>query len=71
MNELAKLDDFMIRILSDIDGQPDWRSAAKVANAYYDGDQLSPKVREKLEERGQPTTVHNLIAPTIDGVLGM
>ncbi|KLI66531.1 portal protein [Vibrio vulnificus CladeA-yb158] len=71
MNELAKLDDFMIRILSDIDGQPDWHSAAKVANAYYDGDQLSPKVREKLEERGQPTTVHNLIAPTIDGVLGM
>ncbi|HDY7453062.1 TPA: portal protein [Vibrio vulnificus] len=71
MNELAKLDDFMIRILSDIDGQPDWRSAAKVANAYYDGDQLRPKVREKLEERGQPTTVHNLIAPTIDGVLGM
>ncbi|WP_051957120.1 hypothetical protein [Vibrio vulnificus] len=71
MNELAKLDDFMIRILSDIDGQPDWRSAAKVANAYYDGDQLNPRVREKLEERGQPTTVHNLIAPTIDGVLGM
>ncbi|MEK0268281.1 portal protein [Vibrio vulnificus] len=71
MMQLAKLDNFMIRILSDIDGQPDWRSAAKVANAYYDGDQLSPKVREKLEERGQPTTVHNLIAPTIDGVLGM
>ncbi|KYN88892.1 portal protein [Vibrio cidicii] len=71
MMQLAKLDNFMIRILSDIDGQPDWRSAAKVANAYYDGDQLSPKVREKLEERNQPTTVHNLIAPTIDGVLGM
>lgn len=71
MMQLAKLDDFMVRILSDIDGQPDWRSAAKVANAYYDGDQLDPKVRQKLEERGQPTTIHNLIAPTIDGVLGM
>ena len=71
MMQLAKLDNFMIRILSDIDGQPDWRSAAKVANAYYDGDQLNPQVREKLEARGQPTTIHNLIAPTIDGVLGM
>ncbi|WP_172565573.1 portal protein [Vibrio navarrensis] len=71
MMQLAKLDNFMIRILSDIDGQPDWRSAAKVANAYYDGDQLNPQVRKKLEERGQPTTIHNLIAPTIDGVLGM
>lgn len=24
-----------------------------------------------LEERGQPKTIHNLIAPTVDGVLGM
>ncbi|WP_430472250.1 portal protein [Vibrio misgurnus] len=71
MMKLAKLDDFMRRILSDIDGQPDWRSAAKVAAAYYDGDQLSPAVKQKLKERGQPTTIHNLIAPTIDGVLGM
>ncbi|WP_282476632.1 portal protein [Vibrio sp. ABG19] len=69
--QVATLDNFMFRILADIDGQPDWRTAAKVANAYYDGDQLDPKVKEKLQERGQPTTIHNLIAPTIDGVLGM
>ncbi len=61
----------MLEIMSDIDGQPNWRSNAKKAHAYYDGDQLSPKVIEKLRERGQPETMHNLIAPTIDGVLGM
>ncbi|TQQ06817.1 portal protein, partial [Vibrio cholerae] len=71
MMQHAKLDTFMLRILSDIDGQPDWRSAAKVATAYYDGDQLDPRVKDKLKQRGQPTTIHNLIAPTIDGVLGM
>lgn len=63
--------EFITRIMSDIDGQPDWRSASKVAMAYYDGDQLDPTVKAKLKERGQPATVHNLIAPTIDGVLGM
>jgi hypothetical protein len=57
--------------MSDIDGQPDWRTAAKTAMAYYDGDQLDPGVKKKLQERGQPATIHNLIAPTIDGVLGM
>ncbi|MCA2497789.1 portal protein [Vibrio parahaemolyticus] len=67
----AQPNEFMTRIMSDIDGQPDWRTAAKVAMAYYDGDQLDPGVKAKLKERGQPATVHNLIAPTIDGVLGM
>ncbi|WP_145600773.1 portal protein [Yersinia frederiksenii] len=55
----------------DIDHQPDWRTSANTACAYYDGDQLAPEVVAKLRERGQPLTQHNLIAPTIDGVLGM
>ncbi|CAH0531848.1 hypothetical protein CTH30272_04096 [Allocatenococcus thiocycli] len=67
----SKSNEFMTRIMSDIDGQPDWRTAAKTAMAYYDGDQLDPGVKKKLQERGQPATIHNLIAPTIDGVLGM
>ncbi|WP_145517549.1 portal protein [Yersinia mollaretii] len=58
-------------IASDIDHQPDWRTSANLACAYYDGDQLAPEVVAKLRERGQPLTQHNLIAPTIDGVLGM
>lgn len=58
-------------IMSDIDAQPQWRSNANRACAYYDGDQLSPQLIEVLRERGQPETMHNLVAPAIDGVLGM
>ncbi|MGL4486148.1 MAG: portal protein [Yersinia sp. (in: enterobacteria)] len=61
----------LMDISSDIDHQPDWRTNANLACAYYDGDQLAPEVVAKLRERGQPLTQHNLIAPTIDGVLGM
>ncbi|WFC15426.1 CHASE3 domain-containing protein [Aeromonas salmonicida] len=61
----------LLNLMSDIDGQPDWRTMANRACAYYDGDQLPPEVVKVLEERGQPITIHNLIAPTIDGVLGM
>lgn len=61
----------LLEIMSDIDAQPDWRSLAKKACAYYDGDQLPPEVINTLKERGQPLTMHNLIAPTINGVLGM
>ncbi|EFN9075481.1 portal protein [Escherichia coli] len=58
-------------LCSDIDSQPKWRDAANKACAYYDGDQLPPEVLQVLKERGQPMTIHNLIAPTVDGVLGM
>lgn len=61
----------LLEMLSDIDGQPDWRSKAKIAHAYYDGDQLAPEVVTELSDRDQPLTMHNLIGPAIDGVLGM
>lgn len=61
----------LLELMADINGQPDWRSMANKACAYYDGDQLPPGVVSTLQERDQPVTVHNLIAPTIDGVLGM
>lgn len=61
----------LLKLMSDINGQPDWRSLANRSCAYYDGDQLPPEVVNVLKERGQPITIHNLIAPTIDGVLGM
>lgn len=59
------------QMMSDIDTQPDWRSLARTCMAYYDGDQLSPQVKQTLRDRGQPITVHNLIQPTINAVLGM
>ena len=61
----------LLEIMSDIDAQPDWRSLANKACAYYDGNQIAPEVMAKLRERSQPITMHNLIAPTINGVLGM
>lgn len=61
----------LVKLMSDINGQPDWRSLANKACAYYDNDQLPPEVVRVLKERGQPLAIHNLIAPTIDGVLGM
>ncbi|UKA08864.1 portal protein [Photobacterium damselae subsp. damselae] len=61
----------LLMMMSDIDAQPDWRTVANLACAYYDNDQLPESVKKTLKERGQPETIHNLIAPTIDGVLGM
>ncbi|UKA08696.1 portal protein [Photobacterium damselae subsp. damselae] len=61
----------LLQIMADIDAQPDWRSLANKACSYYDGDQLAPEVISILKERNQPRTTHNLIKPTINGVLGM
>lgn len=54
----------LLAITADIHHQPDWRSAANKACAYYDGEQLSPELIATLQERSQPLTMHNLIAPT-------
>lgn len=61
----------LLEVMGDIDSQPDWRTPATKAGAYYDGDQLSDEVISTLRERGQPQIVHNMIGPTIDGVLGL
>ena len=61
----------LAKLMGAMDSQPDWRSPASIACAYYDGDQLSDRILEVLHERGQPKIVHNMIGPTIDGVLGM
>lgn len=57
--------------LDDIIQQPEWRPTSDMAGDYYDGNQLSPEVKAAMKERGQPILIHNLIAPAIDGVLGM
>jgi hypothetical protein len=57
--------------LWEIQNQPAWRREADRCADYYDGNQLSPETAEKLESRGQPPLIDNLIKPTIDTVLGM
>ena len=61
----------LMAIMGSVEAQPDWRTPAAKACAYYDGDQLSDSIKQVLRDRGQPSVVHNMIGPTIDGVLGM
>lgn len=51
--------------------QPGWRREADKCADYYDGNQLSKEVIDRLMERGQPPLIANLIKPTIDTVLGL
>jgi len=59
------------KFLSDIAFQPKWRIEADRAADYYDGNQMEPAIIAALKDRGQPILIHNLIAPAIDGVLGL
>ena len=59
-------------LVSDCQGQPDWRARADVAHAYYDmGKQLTPE-RERFirVEMGIEPRQTNLIHGVINGVLG-
>ncbi|WP_339898271.1 OmpH family outer membrane protein [uncultured Gilvimarinus sp.] len=58
-------------IVGDIDLQPKWRAESDRAADYYDDKQFTPAEIHEMEERGQPVIIHNLIKPTINGVLGM
>lgn len=59
------------RLMSDVDNQPNWRDPAQKCCDYYDGMQLTPEVVSTLQERGQPVLINNLVAPSVDAVLGM
>lgn len=59
------------RFLSDIRYQPMWRPEADRAADYYDGRQLEPNIIAEMKARGQPVLIHNLVAPAINGVLGL
>jgi hypothetical protein len=59
------------KILNEIDYQPEWRNEADRCHQYFDGKQLDPQLIQRLKDRGQPVLTTNLIAPAINGVLGM
>jgi len=65
--KVEKLESF----LSEIHAQPSWREEANKAADYYDGNQLSSRTLQDMEERGIPPIVVNVIKPTVDTVLGM
>jgi hypothetical protein len=59
-------------LISDCQGQPDWRIRSDVAAAYYDmGKQLTPEQERKIRvEMGIDPRQTNLIHGVINGVLG-
>lgn len=59
------------RWLSEIRDQPHWRREADKCNDYYDGNQLDADTLQRLEEKGLGPLITNLIAPTVNAVLGM
>lgn len=59
------------RMLGEIEQQPLWRAEADRAADYYDTKQVDAKVAREMAERGQPIQAFNLVAPSIDGVLGI
>ena len=62
--------DDLVLLLQDIEHQPEWRTRADKAAAYYDGRQLTGARARQAEETGEPKTVVNLIGRTINGALG-
>lgn len=63
--------DDLERFLREIREENDWRSAADIESAYYDNKQLTAQQKQILEDRGLPPLTRNLIAPSVNLVLGM
>lgn len=59
------------RFLDDMRLQPQWRREADKACDWYDGNQLDAQMLQRMERLGIPPVYTNLIAPTVDLVLGM
>ena len=59
------------RFFQDLFYEPDWRSEAEVAAAFYDGDQLSRETLRKMQQYGILPVVMNHSAKIIDAIGGM
>jgi len=59
------------KLLSDIDYQPRWQIEAQRCADYYDGKQLEAAILQVMRGRGMAPLIYNMVAPAIDGVLGM
>lgn len=76
-SELPELDpeampfDQLNGFLFDLQDQPAWRGRADVECDYYDSNQYTAQDLAEMRSRGIPPIVVNLIAPTINMVLGL
>lgn len=62
--------DTLIRWANEIRFQPTWRVEADKASEYYAGNQLDPGLAAELQQKGMGPLVTNLIAPTVNILLG-
>jgi hypothetical protein len=58
-------------ILLEIQEQPAWRRQADIEADYYDGNQLDSDTLQAMKDLGMAPIIENLMAPTIDAVLGL
>lgn len=58
-------------IISEIQEQPAWRTNADVEDDFYDGNQLDSETLTAMADLGMAPCIENLMAPTIDAVLGL
>lgn len=63
--------DKMNSFLGEIMYQPPWRARADIEADYYDSNQHTAEELAELQAKGIPPIVVNLIAPTINMVLGL
>lgn len=57
--------------LDEVRTQPSWRREANKVSDYYDGNQLDADTLSAMADLGMAPIIENLMAPTIDAVLGM
>lgn len=58
------------KIHCEIADQPSWRREADKCDDYYDNKQLDAEILHVMDELGLAPNIENLIAPTVDSVLG-
>lgn len=61
----------LYEFLEEIRLQPSWRFQADIEADYYDGNQLDSQTLRDMEALGMAPIIENLIAPTVDAVLGL
>lgn len=72
LNAVAEMEPVeFANILSELQEQPAWRVNSDIESDYYDGNQLDSETLAAMRELGMAPIIENLVAPTVDAVLGL
>lgn len=63
--------DEFANMMLEIQEQPAWRTQADIEDDYYDGNQLDSETLQAMSDLGMAPIIENIMAPTIDSVLGL